>query len=231
MNPKRGPSIATLLIVACTVGLVGAAWTAARSTPNADTPRQVAQTLDRMVQPRFRENAGQFGMDRVIIGGHDDIYELNAKSAADRSRLRRVKNARRPFVLAFLHCVHKPGKSAGAKRTEPFDKNFTPWLSVLAVGTKTKAGVEKLHDWGDKSLPGLTLPHLTSLKRGGEAETERGNWLVVMRPVRASRDSCLNCHAGAKRGDTLGVMVYAIDKNTNQAPLQTLQAGSDDFPG
>ena len=227
MRPNRRPASVGLLVVGCTLGLLAATWAAARSTPNADTPRQVAENLDRMVQPRFQDNAGRFGVDRVIIGGHDDIYELNAQSAADRGRLRRVKNARRPFVLAFLHCVHKPGKNVGSRRPESLGTDFTPFLDVLAVGTKTHDGADKLRDWGDKSLPGLTIPHLASLKRGGEAETDSGNWLVVMRPVRASSGSCLGCHAGARRGDTLGVMVYAVDKNTNQAPLQTLQAGGD----
>ncbi len=224
---KRTYSPAALLTVGCTLGLLGVAWTAARSTPNADSPRQVAETLDRLVQPRFRENAGRFGVDRVIIGGHDNIYELNAQSAIDRGRLHRVKNARRPFVLAFLHCVHKPGKNVGAKRSDPFGKDFKPYLDVLAVGTKTQSGADKLHDWGDAHMEKLAAPHLAQLKRGAGAETESGNWHVVMRPVRASRDSCLGCHAGARRGDTLGVMVYAIDKNTNLAPLQTIQAGGD----
>lgn len=209
--------------------LVAAGMGALRSQPAAPAPAklgsplQAADDLDGIVQPRFQEDAGEFGVDRVVIGGHDDVYELNARSGADRSRLRRVKDARRPFVLAFLHCAHKPGKNVGSKRTDTLGKDFTPYLDVLAVGTKTQAGADKLHDWGETHLEGLTKPSLAQLKRGADAETTSGNWLVLMRPVRAARDSCLGCHAG----DTLGVMVYAVDKNTNRAPLRTIQAGLD----
>ncbi len=59
----------------------------------------------------------------------------------------------------------------------------------------------------------LVLPHLAALKHGHPAEAEYENWVIVMRPVRALHQSCINCHAGARRGDTLGVMVYAVDKN------------------
>jgi len=39
------------------------------------------------------------------------------------------------------------------------------------------------------------------------------DWLVVMRPIRATKPSCLGCHAGAKPGDTLGAMVYTVQKS------------------
>ena len=56
-------------------------------------------------------------------------------------------------------------------------------------------------------------------------DRDLGNWRLVLRPVLASRDSCLGCHAGAKRGDTLGVMVYAVDKAVLHAPIQSFNDG------
>lgn len=38
-----------------------------------------------------------------------------------------------------------------------------------------------------------------------------GGCVVLMRPVPARR-ACLACHAEAKAGDTLGVMVYSVRK-------------------
>ena len=43
---------------------------------SAETPQQVADTLDSIVQPRFQQNAGRFGVDRVLLEGHDNAYGL-----------------------------------------------------------------------------------------------------------------------------------------------------------
>lgn len=57
-----------------------------------------------------------------------------------------------------------------------------------------------------------------SLLRAGEGqEATVGNWLVVMQPVRAMHDSCLGCHTGAKHGDTLGAMVYAVSRTAHKS--------------
>jgi hypothetical protein len=49
-----------------------------------------------------------------------------------------------------------------------------------------------------------------------------------MRPVLA-RKSCLDCHEGAKAGDVLGVMVYAIEKNAvEKDAAETAVARNDD---
>jgi hypothetical protein len=213
-----------LLAGGCTVLLTAAGWAASQGRPTVQTPRQVADTLDRIVQPRFQANAGRFGIDRVIIAGHDNIYDLDITTRADRSRLRLIKQARHPFVMAFLHCVHKPGQNVGAEHPEPLDTNFTPYVDILASGTKTQSGNDRLDDWGRTHLAQLTVPHLAQLKAGSVVDAENGNWVIAMRPVRAQHSACLGCHAGAKRGDTLGVMVYAVDKNVNQDPLKSIQA-------
>ena len=98
-------------------------------------------------------------------------------------------------------------------------------MDVLAAGTKTEAGTEKLYQWGSDNLGKVTLPLLPLLRKGEREDVNFGNWLVALRPVRAEQDSCLGCHAGAKRGDTLGVMVYAVDKNANSARTKAIQAG------
>ena len=216
---------AGLLMGLCTAVLAAATWAAARAIPAVETPLQVATTLDSIVQPRFQANAGRFGIDRVIVDGHDDVYDLDTNTVADRSKLNRVKQSRRPFIIAFLHCTHKPGHSVGVENQRSFDGTFTPSVDVLAAGTETEDGTNRLYDWGEAHLGRLTIPHLPRLRRGLNVKTESSNWLVAMRPVRATRDSCLGCHEGAKRNDTLGVMVYAVDKNVNHRPIKSLQAG------
>ena len=193
--------------------------------PSARTPLQVALLLDSMVQPRFRRNAGQFSVDRVIVGGHDDVYDLAAHSGTERRALRRVEESRRPFVIAFLHCRHKPGANVGSTKPQEAGQSFSPYLSSLAAGTKTETGADQLREWADTKLEKAVLPSAPQLRQGKMGQADFGNWLVVMRPVVASRVSCLGCHTGARRGDTLGVMVYAVDKNRNSGPIVHLSAG------
>lgn len=58
---------------------------------------------------------------------------------------------------------------------------------------------------------------LPTLQRGQEFCKTKGGWTVLFSPVRASGDTCLSCHTSAKRGDTLGVMVYAVSNAVNKS--------------
>lgn len=206
--------------------LAGAAFLMAApapTSPAALTPQQVADTLDGIVQPRFQQNAGRFGVDRVLLDGHDEIYGLSAVTARERRDFRRANAAHRPYVVAFLHCAHKPGHYSNSK--ERADGATDPSLEPLASATTTEDGAEKLRGWADEHLEKVVLPDLADLRRGGNVDKDFGNWRVCMRPVLASRPSCLGCHVGAKKNDTLGVMVYAVDKNTVKAPVRVTNEG------
>ena len=48
-------------------------------------------------------------MDRITFYGHDNIYALAAATPSEKRRFRRVNAAYRPYMIAFLHCAHKPG--------------------------------------------------------------------------------------------------------------------------
>jgi len=198
---------------------------AGRSAPpsSVETPQQVADTLDSIVQPRFQQNAGRFGVDRVLLEGHDNAYGLAAENAVERRKFRQVNGSHRPYVVAFLHCAHKPGQYLHSK--ERGDAETNSYVQVLATATATQEGTSRLWDWGDTHLSGVARPALTELRQGNGVDKDLGNWCVVMRPVRAWHNSCLGCHAGTKRGDTLGVMIYAVDKNVIQRPIRSTIEG------
>lgn len=192
---------------------------------SSETPQQVADTLDSIVQPRFQQNAGRFDVDRIVFAGHDNIYSLTGVTASEKRRFRRVNAAHRPYVIAFLHCAHKPGRDLLTK-TRDKEEAPTPFLQTLAAATATETGSGKLFNWSDSHLEKAVLPDLPVLRQGTGIDRDLGNWRLVLRPVPASRDSCLGCHAGARRGDTLGVMVYAVDKAVLHAPIQSFNAGN-----
>ncbi len=221
------PEFRPLLPIALTTAALfaGAAFLmAAPATPRpaAMSPQQVADTLDGIVQPRFQQNAGRFGVDRIVVGGHENIYGLTSTTAAERRKFRAVNAAHRPYVIAFLHCAHKPGQDL-VTHTRGEATLFPPSLQTLSAATATEAGTQKLIGWSEDNLKKVVLPDLTDLRRGDKVDKDFGNWRVSMRPVLASRPACLGCHAGAKKNDTLGVMVYAVDKNTVKAPVRVTQ--------
>ncbi|MCW3098412.1 MAG: hypothetical protein JWL77_4030 [Chthonomonadaceae bacterium] len=63
---------------------------------------------------------------------------------------------------------------------------------------------------------------LPKLLKGQGAQQDSSDWLIVMQPVRAMKASCLKCHEGAKQGDTLGVLAYAVSKKTFADALPTV---------
>lgn len=215
--------LAPLLLALTLPPLQGAPSSVRPDAASSETPQQVADTLDSIVQPRFQQNAGRFGVDRVYLEGHDNTYGLVGETHAERRLFRQVNDARRPYVVAFLHCAHKPGQYVRSK--ERVDAETHPWVQVLATATATQDGSGNLWEWADTSLDKVARPALADLRQGSGVDKDLGNWRVVMRPVRAWRSSCLGCHAGAKRGDTLGVMVYAVDKNVIQHPIKSTTVG------
>lgn len=194
------------------------------TSASAETPQQVADTLDGIVQPRFQQNAGRFGVDRITFDGHDNIYALAGVTASEKRRFRRVNAAHRSYIIAFLHCAHKPGRDL-LSNTRGSGGAVKPYLETLAVATATGNGNHELWDWSRTHLKKAVLPDLAVLRRGTGLDRDLGNWRLVLRPVRASRDSCLGCHAGARRGDTLGVMVYAVDKAVIRTPVKSFNDG------
>lgn len=182
--------------------------------PTAASPLQVADMLDSIVQPRFQQNAGRFGVDRVFaLDGHGNVHWVESDSRAERRRFAVVTASHRPYIIAFLHTSHKPGAHIDPPtKPQASDMPIPSINSLTAVGA-TQVGAGRMYDWANAQLKPVVIAHLATLKQGQSAQADYQNWTVVMRPVRALHEGCITCHAGAKRGDTLGVMVYAVDKN------------------
>jgi hypothetical protein len=166
-----------------------------------------------------------------------------ARTAEEQEAARHVEDARRPgndFVIAFLHITHTPGQ---VKETipRPAAKPIQERLSVLAVrddktqlfftfpdsadnyGSGRNTGNPDFQKRAEGAKENATLVTrweqaaknaLPLLKQGKPVESAVGDYVLAMRPVQAKQESCLGCHTGAKQDETLGVMVYAIAKNS-----------------
>lgn len=214
MQSARSPRPQVWAAALASGALLASLAVAASPPGSSPSPVQVARTLDTIVQPRFQQNAGKFGMDRVVsLDGHSTVHYMDPENNRERRLFRQVKTSRRPYVVAFLHCRHKPGAHVNPKTPPEKQTDFKPSVSTLVAIGATQKGTDHLYDWAGDHLEKIVLPYLPQLRQGRPQQAEYQNWVVVMRPVRAEHEACLSCHAGAKRGDTLGVMVYAVDKN------------------
>ena len=192
--------------------------------PAAVSPKQVADDLDAIIQPRFQDDrAGVFGMSRVVpmIGGHLAVNNFQPVTKAETQLWDQANSAGHPYQVEFLHSPHVLGNlrqrtSSGTPIGWPQSK---PYLSLLLDHPLSPP------DWNDPKVRQQAIANgearqsqllkaatdaLPNLMQGKGQEKTVKDYLVVMRPVRASKDSCLTCHGGAKRGDTFGVMVYAV---------------------
>ncbi|MEO7717657.1 MAG: hypothetical protein ABIY70_15775 [Capsulimonas sp.] len=218
---------AVLFTVCLAITVRTAPVEAAGAPASLSTPLQVANALDKIVQPRFQVDAGQFGEDRIIseLDGHPRIDEIDAETKSERRRFRSLRAAGRSYVIGMIHIAHKPGSHIHTHDHGPMDKDFVPSADSLVSVNSTEKRAEKSYDWATTHLTKVVTPYLAAVKRGRPANVEYGGWLVALRPVRAEHDTCITCHVGAHRGDTLGVMTYAINKTKSDRPITAVWAG------
>jgi hypothetical protein len=119
-------------------------------------------------------------------------------------------------MIGFIHCAPVP-KMKGTTTPFPQDPNLGVSLVCnrlrhLSADHPQTANLEegKLY----KEMGAAAQQAMPTLMKGKGAEQEVGDWLVVTRPVRAMKASCLKCHQGAKLGDTLGALAYVVSKQT-----------------
>ena len=217
------PSRAQMLAAASTVFLSVATLAVLHSqpvkkvVPAPDPALQVADDLDAIAQARFQDTTlPVFGTNRMgvpVIG-----HSLAVRTPAERKRQQRAAIIGRSYVITFLHCAVVPA-TAPDRRLPPLSALAvpTPYLTLLTVGPKTPLGARyhsrpdgPYFDGPDGRWKGIAMSRLPLLLQGKSAQAVDGDWLVVMRPIRALQKSCLGCHTTAKRGDTLGVMVYGV---------------------
>ena len=168
-----------------------------------------------------------FGSFRMMLppiyskGQHNTEDSFAPRNDDEAQTLRTVDALGRDYVVDFFHSAPVP------LVPPPFHRDVSPDLVAFALPSKPPlysttrlfVHVRPL----PPALPLLTSLHsrlhsdavasLPKLRTGKEVQTMIADWTVLMRPVLAAQDSCLGCHTTAKRGDTLGVMVYAV-RNT-----------------
>ena len=210
--------------------------------PGSETPKQVADDLDSIIQPRFQDlTAGNFGLSRMVpvVRGHPlVVYEgygaFHTNTPAEASRLARADTSHSPYVNYFVHCAPLPGSSTAGfsgAQASPFGNSGSfgtsaPTKDYPGIGysgsspftTIAIAGSQDNYKETQPLLLNAAMKALPQAEKGKPVQAQAGNWTLFLRPVAASQEACLTCHTSATRGETLGVMVYAVNKNITRLP-------------
>jgi hypothetical protein len=172
--------------------------------------RTVADAIDKLIDARFQIVDGKtFGESRIVeIDGHGRISENFAPEGKTEESLMQIANAPKlGYYFGFLHLGHAmAGKHDSEERKYlkeqigRVDHLHSSPVDVLA----SEADYNRLQAFGRS---------VASRATHGEAfETADGKYVAFVRPVKATQASCVGCHTEAKRGDTLGAMIYWVAK-------------------
>lgn len=181
---------------------------------------QVVQLLDGYVQKRFEQDNGRFGLSRLPppVFGHDSIrYQLQADDSGEKEVLHAIAVSGFEYLVEFVHCSHVPARSQNPPPARPARIEVK---GLTLVAAKSEAAPFQPYQFGkdreafqkttEEPIKKEAVRIADRLQKESGVTSAIGTWQVTFRPVRASKASCLKCHAGAKSGDLLGVMAYAV---------------------
>jgi hypothetical protein len=200
-----------LALTVLTALLIGSVVFAASSPSDVDGASRVVNRLDALVQPRFQLSMGEFGIDRVAssLQGHPKVGLMADETSSEQRQERVIEHMGRPFILAMLHCAHRPGRFNSDRSTE-LDLTSDHGTTLIDCESSSDAAAINDYNWADNHLDKVTAPYLGQVKHGQAVEVVVGKWLLAIRPVKATHQSCVTCHSGQKLGGTLGALVYMV---------------------
>lgn len=235
LDKSRLPALCAFAATAAASAGVAIPGIRAETSSDIMTSAQVVKLLDGFVQRRFLEDNGKFGLMRLPppVSGHDTVqYKLHAQDSGEKEVIRAVNAFEYEYLVEFLHCKHVPGR----KQDPPAEPEKEGVKSITLVAAKSASTPfapysfpkERKQFRTDTEEPILKQAGsiFGRLAKGAAVDTTVGTWQVSFRPVRASKQSCLNCHAGARMGDTLGVMAYAVRQLPKSETGQSVSSAS-----
>lgn len=194
------------------------------SHPDRKSDR-LADVLDNVIQARFQADGGNFGTERIEVTGHNSLDAFTHMSGAEKAAFGEANRIGREYVIGFSHFRHRRGVFLPPSSKNP--GSVTGSVSAGAVfaalvlhvgGTTMESGSEDpaFFDWEDRydsTIERRVRSAMGRTIRGVPTTSSTTRWTITVRPIRALRRSCVNCHVGSKMGDTFGAMVYVVRRN------------------
>ena len=168
---------------------------------SADTSRpelRAIAELNDCIQQRFLDVDKFFGFRR-IVKPDDTPHRFRPENVREMDAVRVLAEARLDVVLYL----------AGRRVLKPRTEGMERWAPKGPVriangsgGTSEPPAASGL--WDDARDALIAFSSNTSY----EFREPIGEWKMVARPIRASGEVCLECHAPVRLGDPIGVVIY-----------------------
>ncbi len=176
----------------------------ARSAAFDPEARKVADLVDSVVQERFRRPLDEtFGLSRVARPTDKRMTHSSSTTESDKPVLEKAEASGRAWRVLFYQT--RSLASDSLKATEYAHKDGLTDLASSEVPARRNMG---------PAFYSAATHELDALKRqlvaGRSAEAGVDGWRLFARPVLAEK-SCVSCHAGAREGENLGTVVYAVE--------------------
>lgn len=223
-------------VLACSVlgSLLATAWGMPQGGDKAELrqARSTVEFLDSVLRPRFKDEKGRFGVSRFETpNGHSNVTAFG-RSPEEKTRLDELQAKGPSFLVYFLRVNHPAGERPEGSASSDFPKGTTapregdlvslthgggryarvrPAIDAQPDAAEIKERRERLEREIAELKPSIqrTIP---TLKRGRKVEQETVNWFVTISPIGADDATCLACHRGAKKGETLGALIYLVHR-------------------
>ena len=178
--------------------------------------------LDDCIQKRFLDT-GSFGINRILpLHGVRQFHPANVDEQATVEDLEQKGYE----VALFL---------AGGQILQPSrGSSIRGYLFIdPRSDVQGPAFITRLVKTGELPNPNALLPDaraaLTSFDSSNSYEAQHDGWTILMRPLRATKETCVQCHtrgagganASLKIGDALGVVLYVF------RPVQAATSSAD----
>ena len=189
-------SLKTALLAA---GLVAASVTTISLSANDDP----LDALNRAIQERFAGVDKFFGMRRIVVIG-DTPHQFRPETVSEEAVVQDLRDANLKVAL------YMAGRRVLEREPNLLSEKAGGVDRRVIFGPVAITAVDQLHE----------LPHsvdlidearraFQELQRRDRYDFRMSNVKFSARAVRLSSDECLACHEGNKRGDPLGVVLYA----------------------
>ena len=194
--------VGILVIGASTLPMAGQS----SGTRDGSWEARLIGSLDTCVQERFRNVDGVFGFRR-IVRPEETAHRFRPENIRELEEVRELQRANLQVVLYLA------AREVLRSRPDPIDPLLASHvIRGPALVTPDRLQISDapapLQLWDESRLA------LRAFDRGESHRFTVSGWTFVARPVRASDQSCLNCHRAdtLRLGDPIGAALYGYKK-------------------
>jgi hypothetical protein len=220
------------------LGILGLLSLSSSAAPT-DPMKVFIEHLDACFLPPFQQVMDRFGEGRIRVKkrGHTYGWDYNRPSehspypvalldfnGKELELAAEAANLGVELRIGMLHLRPRPDsyqKSGFALFSGPVAQVLFESPERLSPDTNiNRYLLEQIQRDEENRLNDAILFKLNEARSGKNVTFSEKGWKFVLRPIRAESATCLSCHTDAKKGETLGALIYMIRQSAVATPAK-----------